>query len=613
MKIGMLVHDLAVSGGYQKLVLRLSQHLIKEGHQVVIYTPLLNKKDCYPELIKNQKIVTIDRPRPSGKGKSSDNVYDQILDEYRQLAHEIDEGLDALIIHDEVSLLALNFVHLSKKTTITWMLNNQLTIGLGESRVKLEKYVRKNILKASTNLILDLRNNKINIMYKKALEKVDHFAVYDSKNKDLVKEVLKREADIVYAAADLEEFTKLRHLKSPSIKEFRILSVGVAFPHRRYEDLIDAVAILAKQNVPVKATIVGRRDLDKGYSRIVESRVKRLNLSDKINFIDYLSDKELLALYKDSDAFVFINDSETWGIAVFEALASGTPVVITANIGAADIVRHGRDGWVVPPRSPSKVSAALLEIYKDRKLAREKTVRAAERISQLVSWQSYTRRMLDLIERKDRTTGEIVSKFEIAKYLPSNPVIVEAGAHIGIDTVEMARLWEAATIHAFEPVPKVYSKLQDNVKRLKNVHTYEIALSDKTGVQEIFISGGRSDGSSSLLRPKEHLKTHPDVTFNEVVKVQTLTLNDWMSLNRIKHIDFLWLDMQGMELSVMKASSEVIREVKVIYTEVSLIETYEAAASYSEIKRWLGRQGFHPEIEKFPWEDMGNVLFIKDV
>ena len=53
----------------------------------------------------------------------------------------------------------------------------------------------------------------------------------------------------------------------------------------------------------------------------------------------------------------------------------------------------------------------------------------------------------------------VLPKKYFLKFLPENPVILEAGAHKGKDTVEMAKLWPAGTIHAFEPVPSLFKKL----------------------------------------------------------------------------------------------------------------------------------------------------------
>src|ERR1035437_6200942 len=106
----------------------------------------------------------------------------------------------------------------------------------------------------------------------------------------------------------------------------------------------------------------------------------------------------------------------------------------------------------------------------------------------------------------------LTEKKYIKQILPANPVIIEAGAHTGADTVKMSHAWKNATIYAFEPVPDIYKKLCNRTRFFKNINTYPFALSNKTGESEIFISAGTSDGSSSLLQPKEHLSEHPLVT-----------------------------------------------------------------------------------------------------
>ncbi|MGD0338465.1 MAG: FkbM family methyltransferase [Bacteroidota bacterium] len=212
----------------------------------------------------------------------------------------------------------------------------------------------------------------------------------------------------------------------------------------------------------------------------------------------------------------------------------------------------------------------------------------------------------------DRLTKKgIISKTEIAKFLPSNPIIIEAGAYIGNDTKTMSRQWPDGFIHAFEPVPSIYSKLVRNVRRCNNVRCYPIALAKESGLVQIFISDGESTASSSLLRPKEHLKYHPKTVFQKPQLVESTTLDDWKRRYNIEKVDFLWLDTQGTELEIMKNAPIVMRDVSVIYTEVSLKEMYEGSSLYGELKRWLMAEGFVVKREELPWEDMGNVLFVR--
>ena len=216
-----------------------------------------------------------------------------------------------------------------------------------------------------------------------------------------------------------------------------------------------------------------------------------------------------------------------------------------------------------------------------------------------------------LISRKKAET-EAIPKRLIAAYLPVNPIIVEAGAHIGVDTVQMSKRWPQGIIHAFEPIPELFSQLQRNTAKRKNICCYPLALGKQTGTAKMFVSSGRSDASSSLFPPKTHLTYHPDILFEAEIQVPTITLDQWAAERGIPKIDFLWLDLQGYELAALKAATTVLETVQAIYTEVNLDETYAGVALYPEIRQWLEGHGFKVIREDLPWQDGGNVFFAKE-
>lgn len=110
-------------------------------------------------------------------------------------------------------------------------------------------------------------------------------------------------------------------------------------------------------------------------------------------------------LYKKSDAFLFINDGFTWGISVFEAVAAGLPVIITDNIGAADLVENNKTGWVVAPRAPKEVAKAIKEIVTNRSKAQKIAEKASRDLATFVSWDAYTKRMVNLIKDHRKKRG----------------------------------------------------------------------------------------------------------------------------------------------------------------------------------------------------------------
>ena len=198
-----------------------------------------------------------------------------------------------------------------------------------------------------------------------------------------------------------------------------------------------------------------------------------------------------------------------------------------------------------------------------------------------------------------------------------NLIILEAGAADGSDTLRFSRLLPNAIIYAFEPVEQNFEILQKTVEKQKNVITFKLALSDFNGnsLMNISNNANASDNvasSSSLLNPKLHLDTYQHIAFNQKEKVTVKTIDTWALENNVDHVDVMWLDMQGAELKTLQASPNIMKTVKVIYTEVNFIELYEGCGLYEEYRDWLFSQGFKLKKKEFRWKEQGNALFIKE-
>jgi FkbM family methyltransferase len=204
----------------------------------------------------------------------------------------------------------------------------------------------------------------------------------------------------------------------------------------------------------------------------------------------------------------------------------------------------------------------------------------------------------------------------MAQFLPENPVILEAGAFEGEDAVVMSQVWPKGIIHTFEPVPLLYLKTKAKTFNCKNVRCYQMALSETTGKAKFYVSSDNENdvsGSSSLLEPKEHLKIYPSVKFNRSIEVQTINLDEWAQINNVDHIDFMWLDMQGAELAMLKACPNILKTVKLIFIEIAFAETYKNMPLYQEVRPWLESQGFTVIYEETcgAAKAEGNALFIR--
>lgn len=213
-------------------------------------------------------------------------------------------------------------------------------------------------------------------------------------------------------------------------------------------------------------------------------------------------------------------------------------------------------------------------------------------------WLSEKTRMIQQLQ--------YITKEFIAQFLPENPIIVEAGAHKGRDTLEMAHFWPQGHVYAFEPVPVLFKQLQEKTHNSPNISCYNLALSIQAGTSPFFMSNEKCDAVSSLLQP---IGFKPSIQFSEI-QVATSTLDQWAQENTISHIDLVWFDMQGGELAVLKASPHMLKNISVIHTEANLVERYKDQPLYPELKTFLESQGFSVVSESFYRGTWGNVLFV---
>jgi glycosyltransferase involved in cell wall biosynthesis len=140
---------------------------------------------------------------------------------------------------------------------------------------------------------------------------------------------------------------------------FLVVGAGILVPHRRFEDLIAASALLA-DDPRIRVLISGSDHVDGAYADRLAAQISAAGLGERVSLPRRsLSESELKDVYAAADVFAILSQRYAWGLAPLEAIASGTPVVITPGAGVHEILA-GRPGvQVVAAQDPAATAAAI--------------------------------------------------------------------------------------------------------------------------------------------------------------------------------------------------------------------------------------------------------------
>lgn len=217
---------------------------------------------------------------------------------------------------------------------------------------------------------------------------VEFYGISPSKVKVIYPGVNK---NIFYPFVSKEVFKEIRYKKEERI----LLYVGRIEPVKGLMTIIETLSLLKKRNPSLynqlKLVVIGggKRDFDlprnKEFIRIKES-LREKNLKRKVIFLGSKKQVELKKYYSAADVLIVPSLYESFGLVVIEALACGTPVIVSQIGEMRTIVKEGKNGFSFRPNDPFSLWRSL-----ERFFSQEKKLWDEKRISQEVinrfSWE----------------------------------------------------------------------------------------------------------------------------------------------------------------------------------------------------------------------------------
>ena len=173
--------------------------------------------------------------------------------------------------------------------------------------------------------------------------------------------------DVSRFAKAKEQFDRLQFLRNWELPVNSLLvgTVGELTPLKGQEEFLRAAAQVVKQ-YPNTWFVVAGIDHSRGNKHRIrlEQLIEELNLKDRVRLIGWLED--LAQLYCALDVFVSASHTESFGLALAEAMASSTAVVATETEGARELIKPGETGLLVPIGDVDKLAEAILLFLKDK-------------------------------------------------------------------------------------------------------------------------------------------------------------------------------------------------------------------------------------------------------
>lgn len=179
---------------------------------------------------------------------------------------------------------------------------------------------------------------------------------------------------------------------------FLLCTATRLIPHKRVDLLLQAFGGLADRHPEARLWIYGEGPDEAALREQAAASPHR----ERVRFAGYAHPAEMARAFQAADAFALLSRWEGLSNALLEAMACGAAPVVTRVSGAADVVRDGETGLLVPPDDPHAARQALERLASDPDLRRRLGTAAAATIAESYSLDTTVDRLLDLYRRLRR-------------------------------------------------------------------------------------------------------------------------------------------------------------------------------------------------------------------
>lgn len=209
---------------------------------------------------------------------------------------------------------------------------------------------------------------------------------------------------VMHPGVDMTEYLSLdrrqcrqeiRQLYGIGESDFLVLFVSMNFDVKGLDQLVAALAKL-KESLPsnrVRLLIVGKGDQQK-YRKYAHD----LGVEENLVFTGVIRRNILTKIYMAADIYAMLSQFDTFGMVVLEAMAASLPVIISAHVGAKDLVREGVNGYIIQnPADIDDIAGRIIQLQHDE--TRHALGQAAHQTAKNHSWDAAAKEMEAIYEK----------------------------------------------------------------------------------------------------------------------------------------------------------------------------------------------------------------------
>jgi phosphatidylinositol alpha 1,6-mannosyltransferase len=140
-----------------------------------------------------------------------------------------------------------------------------------------------------------------------------------------------------------------------------ILHVNRLYEEKRINVLLDAVPLL-RNRAHVALVSTGPMEAE------LRAQVERLGITDRVSFLGFVNDDDLLELRRSSDLFAIPSEADLQSLATMEAMACGLPVVAANSYALPELAHHEKNGFLFRPGNSEEMAHYLDLLLEDEQL-----------------------------------------------------------------------------------------------------------------------------------------------------------------------------------------------------------------------------------------------------